>query len=73
MSQSGPRVQIGKLFHLTHVVADLDAAEERYSAVFGGVRLYRGYASSTMRHACLTLIADAVVEPMLHATATLSR
>jgi hypothetical protein len=33
--------RIGKLFHLTHVVSDLDAADTWYDEIFSGCRFYQ--------------------------------
>ena len=34
---------IGKLFHLTHVVDDLEAVDRWYDEVFSVTRFYNGY------------------------------
>lgn len=55
---------IGKLFHLTHVVSDLDAVDKWYDEVFAVTRFYRGYMSEAGRDASLIAIGDVVMEPM---------
>lgn len=55
---------IGKLFHLTHVVSDLDAVDKWYDEVFAVTRFYRGYAPAAGRDASLLAIGDVIMEPM---------
>jgi catechol 2,3-dioxygenase-like lactoylglutathione lyase family enzyme len=59
--------QIGKLFHLTHVVDDLDAVDAWYDDVFSVHRFYRGYEKLAGREASLLVIGDVVFEPMMPA------
>ena len=59
--------QIGKLFHLTHVVDDLDAMDRWYDEVFSVHRFYRGYEKLAGREASLIAIGDVVLEPMMPA------
>ena len=59
--------KIGKLFHLTHVVDDLDAMDEWYDDVFAVHRFYRGYEKLAGREASLLTIGDVVLEPMMPA------
>jgi hypothetical protein len=55
---------IGKLFHLTHVVSDLDAADAWYDEVFSVCRFYRAYMKPAVREASLLTISDCVMEPV---------
>jgi catechol 2,3-dioxygenase-like lactoylglutathione lyase family enzyme len=57
--------KIGKLFHLTHVVGDLDAVDRWYDEVFSVNRFYRGYEKLAVREASLVLIGDVVMEPVM--------
>ena len=59
--------KIGKLFHLTHVVDDLDAVDKWYDEVFSVTRFYRGYEKLAGREASLIVIGDVVMEPMMPA------
>jgi catechol 2,3-dioxygenase-like lactoylglutathione lyase family enzyme len=56
--------EIGKLFHLTHVVSDLDAVDRWYDDVFSVTRFYKGYEELAGRDASLIALADLVLEPM---------
>jgi len=56
--------KIGKLFHLTHVVTDLNAADRWYDSVFSALRYYRGYLKASMRDASLVCVGDLVLEPI---------
>jgi catechol 2,3-dioxygenase-like lactoylglutathione lyase family enzyme len=56
--------KIGKLFHLTHVVSDLAAADQWYDDIFSGCRFYRGYMKPAVREASLLTISDCVMEPV---------
>jgi catechol 2,3-dioxygenase-like lactoylglutathione lyase family enzyme len=56
--------KIGKLFHLTHVVSDLDAADTWYDEVFSACRFYRAYMKAAVREASLLTIGDCVMEPV---------
>jgi hypothetical protein len=67
MSPEGGRVapfEIGRLFHLTHVVSDLDAVDRWYDEVFSVTRFYHGYEELAGRDASLIAISDLVLEPM---------
>jgi catechol 2,3-dioxygenase-like lactoylglutathione lyase family enzyme len=57
-------IQIGNIYHITHVVADLDAAAQWYREVLDADELYRGFDGRAMRDACLFVFADMMVEPM---------
>jgi len=59
--------KIGKLFHLTHVVSDLAAADRWYDEVFAVTRYYRGYEKLAGRDASLIAIGDVIMEPMMPA------
>jgi catechol 2,3-dioxygenase-like lactoylglutathione lyase family enzyme len=56
-------INIGKEFHLLHVVSDLDAADEWYDRVFSVRRFVRNYMKAAMRKASLVLLGDFVMEP----------
>jgi catechol 2,3-dioxygenase-like lactoylglutathione lyase family enzyme len=56
--------KIGKLFHLTHVVDDLDAMDRWYDDIFAVHRFYHGYEKLAGRDASLLTIGDVVMEPM---------
>src|ERR1700723_2041297 len=56
--------KIGKLFHLTHLVTDLDAADRWYDKVFSAQRYYRGYMKARLRDASLVCVGDLVLEPI---------
>ncbi len=56
--------RIGKLFHLTHVVSDLDAVDKWYDEVFSVWRFYRAYMKPAVREASLLTIGDFVMEPV---------
>jgi catechol 2,3-dioxygenase-like lactoylglutathione lyase family enzyme len=56
--------EIGRLFHLTHVVSDLDAVDRWYDEVFSVTRFYHGYEELAGRDASLIAISDLVLEPM---------
>ncbi len=60
---------IGKLFHLTHVVDDLDAVDRWYDDIFAVTRFYHGYEKLAGRVASLVAIGDVVMEPMMPARA----
>jgi len=53
-----------KLFHLTHVVDDIDAVDKWYDEVFSVNRFYHGYADLAGRTASLIALSDVVMEPM---------
>lgn len=56
--------KIGKLFHVIHIVDDLDAADRWYDGVFAVTRFMKGYSPAEKRDASLVLIGDFVMEPM---------
>jgi catechol 2,3-dioxygenase-like lactoylglutathione lyase family enzyme len=56
--------KIGKLFHLTHLVDDLDACDQWYDEVFSCNRFYRGYEKLAVRDASLLTIGELVMEPL---------
>ncbi len=56
--------KIGKLFHLTHVVDDLDAMDKWYDDVFAVNRFYKGYEKLAGRDASLLAIGEVIMEPM---------
>ena len=58
---------IGKLFHLTHVVDDLEAVDRWYDEVFSVTRFYNGYEELAGRNASLIAIGDVIMEPMMPA------
>ncbi|MGH8675696.1 MAG: VOC family protein, partial [Burkholderiales bacterium] len=58
---------IGKLFHLTHVVSDLNAVDKWYDEVFSVTRFYHGYAKPAGRDASLIAIGNVIMEPMMPA------
>ena len=59
--------KIGKLFHLTHVVDDLEAVDAWYDDVFSVTRFYNGYEELAGRNASLIAIGDVIMEPMMPA------
>lgn len=59
--------KIGKLFHLTHVVNDLDAVDHWYDDVFACKRFYKGYEKLAGRDASLLVIGEVLMEPMMPA------
>ena len=60
---------IGKLFHLTHVVGDLDAVDKWYDDLFSVTRYYHGFAKPAGRDASLLAIGEVIMEPMMPARA----
>src|SRR4029453_12681281 len=56
--------KIGKLFHLTQVVDDLEVVDRWYDDVFAVERFYNGYEELSGRNASLIAIGDLVLEPM---------
>ncbi|MGO9451806.1 MAG: VOC family protein [Candidatus Binataceae bacterium] len=56
--------KIGRLFHLTHVVSDLDAVDRWYDEVFSVTRYYHGFAKAAGRNASLIAIGEIIMEPM---------
>ncbi len=59
----GVRV-IGKLFHLAHLVDDLDETDRLYDEVFDCERYYRAYEKAARREASLLVVADQCMEPI---------
>jgi catechol 2,3-dioxygenase-like lactoylglutathione lyase family enzyme len=58
-------MRVGELFHVVHVVDDLDAAEDWYDRVFDPTYMFRRHESPIdHRTASLLLIADFAPEPM---------
>ena len=58
-------LHIGSLFHIAHVVDDLDAAEQFYDRVFAPEYMFRGNHSTIEgRDASILIFADYVCEPM---------
>ncbi len=57
--------KIGKIFHLTHVVKDLEACDRWYDEIFAVNRFYHGYEKLAAREASLLLIGDLVMEPVM--------
>lgn len=55
---------IGKLFHLAHLVDDLDATDRLYDDVFACQRYYHGYERPARREASLLVVADQCMEPI---------
>ena len=55
---------IGKVYHVVHVVSDLDAADAWYDEIFSPHRYYRGYMAEALRDASLLAIGDFVMEPV---------
>jgi catechol 2,3-dioxygenase-like lactoylglutathione lyase family enzyme len=61
--------KIGKLYHLTHVVKELDLADQWYDDIFGVSRWYRQFVPQAVRYASMSAIGtDMVVEPVMLAT-----
>jgi catechol 2,3-dioxygenase-like lactoylglutathione lyase family enzyme len=56
--------KIGKLFHLTHVVSDLNKVDKWYDDIFAVTRYYHGFAKAAGRDASLIAIGDVIMEPM---------
>jgi len=56
--------KIGKLFHVTHVVDNLDATDRWYDDVFAVTRYYHGFAKAAGRDASLIAIGEVIMEPM---------
>ncbi|MEW6297278.1 MAG: VOC family protein [Thermodesulfobacteriota bacterium] len=65
--KEGSMFKIGKLFHLTHVVDDLDVVDQWYDDVFAVTRFYHGYEKLAGRVASLIAIGDVIMEPMMPA------
>ena len=49
---------IGKLFHLAHLVEDLDATDALYDEIFACQRYYRRYEKAARREASLLIVSD---------------
>ena len=60
---------VGKLFHLGHLVEDLEAVDRWYDDIFGCVRFYHGYEKAARRTASLLVISDMVMEPIMPSAA----
>src|SRR5262245_53759910 len=60
----GSMFKIGKLFHLTQVVDDLEKVDRWYDDVFSVERFYNGYEELAGRNASLIAIGDLILEPM---------
>lgn len=60
---------VGKLFHLGHLVEDLEAVDRWYDDIFGCVRFYHGYEKAARRTASLLVISDMVMEPIMPSSA----
>jgi catechol 2,3-dioxygenase-like lactoylglutathione lyase family enzyme len=58
------RPAIGKLFHVTHLVDDLEASDRLYDDVFACERIYHDYEHPVRRTASLNIVADQCIEPM---------
>lgn len=56
---------IGKLFHLAHLVEDLDATDRLYDEVFACQRYYRNYEKAARREASLLIVCDQCFEPIM--------
>ena len=56
---------IGELFHLAHLVEDLDAVDRWYDDVFACERFYRRYEKAARREASLLVISDMIMEPIM--------
>jgi catechol 2,3-dioxygenase-like lactoylglutathione lyase family enzyme len=60
---------VGKLFHLAHLVDDLDAVDRWYDEIFSCVRFYRAYEKAAQREASLLVISDMLMEPIMPSAA----
>jgi len=60
---------VGKLFHLAHLVDDLDAVDRWYDDIFDCVRFYRRYEKAALREASLLVISDIIMEPIMPSAA----
>ena len=58
------RVGIGKLFHLAHLVEDLEMTDRLYEEVFAAERIYHDYERFGRRTASLNIVADQCLEPV---------
>jgi catechol 2,3-dioxygenase-like lactoylglutathione lyase family enzyme len=59
--------KIGRLFHLTQVVDDLEVVDRWYDEIFSVERFYNGYEDLAGRVASLIAIGDVILEPMMPA------
>src|ERR1700720_1977223 len=57
--------KIGKNFHLTHVVKNLEAADRWFDEIFAVNRFYHGYEKVAAREASFVLIGGLVMEPVM--------
>lgn len=55
---------IGKLYHLAHIVHDVDATDRLYFDVFDCLRPYRAFDKTGRRDASLAIISDQCMEPI---------
>lgn len=60
---------VGKLFHLAHLVDDLDAVDRWYDDIFACERFYRRYEKAARREASLLVISDIIMEPIMPSSA----
>ena len=60
---------IGKLFHLAHLVEDLDRVDRWYDEIFACERFYRRYEKAAQREASLLVISDMLMEPIMPSNA----
>lgn len=61
---SGLDFNVGKLFHLAHLVEDLDVVDRWYDDIFACERYYKGYERPARRTASLLIISDMCMEPI---------
>ena len=57
-------MQIGKLFHLTMLVDELEGPERFFNSIFSPMCTMHGYSSHWHRHAAIFVIAETSIEPM---------
>lgn len=62
--RSNEQAVIGKLFHLAHLVEDLEATDRLYDDVFACERIYHDYERFGRRTASLNIVADQCLEPV---------
>lgn len=62
--RSSEHPAIGRLFHLTHLVDDLEATDRLYDDAFACERIYHDYEHVVRRTASLNIVADQCFEPM---------
>ncbi len=55
---------VGKLFHLAHLVEDLDAVDRWYDEIFACNRYYRRFEKAAQREASLLIVSDMCMEPI---------